>query len=101
MTVTYIIMAEQQPEVCATTKSIIQYTGQICKVDGGKVSVLWNSLANTTNNQPSCGPGKLVRWPRKENDPEYNAKYLGSCGRNPHYFTAMPSVFDPKVLRAA
>jgi hypothetical protein len=99
--VTYYIMADQDPEVCATTNSLIQFTGKICEVSGGRISVLWGSLANTTNHQVSCGQERVVRWPRKEGDPQYNAKYLGSCGVGPRYFGKMPDVFDPNSLRAA
>jgi hypothetical protein len=98
--VTYEITAEKQPEVCASAKSTIQFTGQICSVVGDNLSVLWMSLANTTNAQPSCGPAKVVRWYRKENDSAYNARYLGSCGIKPEYFLFMPSTFGPNVLRA-
>ena len=98
--VTYDIDAEAQAEVCATKKSNIRFTGKICEVDGGTVSVLWSSLANTTNSQSSCGSEKVVRWSRNERDPAYNARFLGSCGVPPQYFRQMPAVFDPKLLRA-
>ena len=97
--VSYNITAEEQPEVCAAAKSVIQFEGQICKVNGARVSVLWSSLANTTNRQPSCGPEKLVRWGRKEGDEAYNRRFLGSCGARPDFFATMPAEFDPKVLR--
>lgn len=99
--VTYEIAAQQQPEVCATARSTIQFAGQICRVDGDNLSVLWMSLANVTNTQPSCGAGKIVRWFRKENNSAYDAQFLGSCGVRPEYFSAMPSTFGPNTLRAS
>ena len=100
-TVTYQIMTEKQPEVCATSRSVIQFKGQICEVSGNQLSVIWNSLANTTNRQPSCGPEKVVTWYRKADDPAYNARFLGSCGVGPQYFQSMPSSFGPNSLRAS
>ena len=82
--VTYEIAVEQQPEVCATARSVIQFKGQICQVNGEALSVIWNSLANTTNSQPSCGPQKLVRWYRKDADPAYNARFLGLAASDPN-----------------
>jgi hypothetical protein len=99
--VTYEITAEQLPEVCATAKSTIQFKGQICDVSGDDLSVLWSSIANTTNTQPSCGPEKVIRWPRKEGDPAYNARFMGSCGIKPDYFKTMPSTFGPNSLKAS
>jgi len=99
--VTYEITAEQQPEVCATAKSRIQFKGQICDVAGDDLSVLWNSLANIDNTQPSCGTEKVIRWPRKASDPAYNARFLGSCGIRPDYFKTMPSTFGPNSLKAS
>jgi hypothetical protein len=99
--VIYEITAEKQPEVCATAKSVIQFRGQICEVNGDTLSVVWNSLANTTNSQPSCGSEKVVRWYRKDGDPAYNARFLGSCGVGPQYFKTMPSSFGPNSLRAS
>jgi hypothetical protein len=99
--VIYNMRAQELADVCATTASNIEFTGQICNIDGDTVSVFWNSLANTTNTQPSCGPEKVIRWYRKPNDPAYNARYFGLCGVGPQYFKTMPAVFDPKVLRAA
>jgi hypothetical protein len=99
--VTYEITAEQQPEVCATAKSTIQFKGQICDVAGDDLSVLWNSLANIDNTQPSCGAEKVIRWPRKEGDPAYNARFFGSCGVKPEYFKRMPSTFGPNSLKAS
>jgi hypothetical protein len=100
MKVTYRIIADQRPEVCASATSQIQFTGKVCEVSGGRISVFWDSLANTTNHEASCGQERIVRWPRKDGDPRYNAKYLGSCGVAPQYFASVPSLFDPSSLRA-
>ena len=99
--VTYSIAAEKQPEVCATAKSTIVFKGRICAVNGEDLSVDWNSMANVTNSQPSCGNQPIVRWPRKENDPAYNSLFFGSCGVRPQYFSTMPSVFRADALRAS
>jgi hypothetical protein len=99
--VTYEIKADQLPEVCATAKSTIQFKGQICKVAGDDLSVLWNSLANITNTQPACGTEKVIRWTPKEGDPAYNARFFGSCGVRPDYFKMMPSTFGPNRLKAS
>jgi hypothetical protein len=99
--VTYEIAAEQQPEVCATRRSRIQFRGSICEVSGDTISVVWGSLANITNSQPSCGPQRVITWLRKEQDVAYNARFLGSCGEHPQYFAAMPSTFGPNELREA
>jgi hypothetical protein len=99
--VTYEIAAEQQPEVCATTRSRIQFKGSICEVSGDAISVVWSSLANITNSQPSCGAERVITWLRKDGDPAYNARFLGNCGKQPQYFETMPSTFGPNELRAS
>ena len=99
--VIYEIMTEKQPEVCATTRSRIQFNGKICEVRGDTLSVAWNSLANITNSQPSCGSERVIRWFRKKDDLAYNKRFLGDCGAHPQYFQTMPSTFGPTELRAS
>ncbi|MGJ4927676.1 hypothetical protein ACQR1I_20705 [Bradyrhizobium sp. HKCCYLS2038] len=99
--VLYELTAEQRPEVCATQRSTIRFKGSICDVSGDNLSVLWTSLANITNAQPSCGPQRVVSWARRDGEPAYNGRFLGSCGRRPDYFDAMPSTFAPNELRAS
>ena len=83
MAVTYAITAEKQPEVCAAAKSTIVFKGRICEVNGEDLSVNWNSMANVTNSQQSCGNQQIVKWSRKDGDPAYNSRFFGSCGVGP------------------
>jgi hypothetical protein len=99
--VVFEITTEHQPEVCADTKSIIQFAGKVCRVSGKTLSVDWNTIANITNTQPSCGTEKVVKWRRKEDDRAYNDRFFGACGVRPQYFQTMPSEFGPDALRAA
>ena len=91
----YSITVEGKPEVCAATTGQIVFQGKICAVRGSAVSVLWDSLSNT-NAEPSCGSEKYVQWTRRENDQEWNMRFVGSCGQHPDYFDQMPNNFRYK-----
>lgn len=95
--VKYSMTVSGKPEVCATGPSEIVFEGKICSVgglNGSSVSVRWQSLANISTTNPSCGIGKTIKWNRVDHDQKWIRKYLGNCELGPAYFESMPIVFQ-------
>ncbi|CAE6923007.1 hypothetical protein R69608_04203 [Paraburkholderia nemoris] len=85
--------AEDRPGVCAKPATKLLLQGNICKVDGNTVSVEWQLLSNLDNEDMHCSPQKRLHFARKQ-DANWSAKFLGSCGVAPEYFSNLPASFD-------
>jgi hypothetical protein len=92
--VAYAFSPEQdRPDVCAKPATKLLLQGRICKVDGNAVSVEWQLLSNLDNEDMHCSPQKHLHFARKP-DADWSAKFLGSCGVAPEYFSNLPASFD-------
>ena len=98
--VNYSITVYGKPQVCASAVSQIIFEGKICSASGSTVSVRWDSLANVTNTEPACGDAKYIKWARRQNDPEWNNRFLGACGQRPEYLERVPNSFEYNSLNS-
>lgn len=85
--------SENRPDVCGKPISRLLLQGRICKVEGDQVAVEWQAISNLYNDDAQCSPQKHLRFEQKA-DAAWNAKYLGTCGVPPRYFTNVPASFD-------
>jgi len=85
--------AENRPELCGKPTSRFLLQGKICKVDGERITVEWQSLSNLNNDDMQCSNQRHFRVERRP-DNAWNASYLGACGVPPTYFSSVPSLFD-------
>lgn len=86
-----------RPDVCATPASTLLLQGKICKLDGKRVTVEWETVSNLNNTDTQCSAQRHFRLERKA-DQAWDAKYLGMCGISPGYFPAVPTSFDYRVF---
>jgi hypothetical protein len=86
-----------RPDVCATPASTLLLQGKICKLDGERVTVEWQTVSNLNNADKQCSPQRHFRLERKAQN-VWNAKYLGMCGIPPGYFPDLPASFDYRMF---
>jgi hypothetical protein len=88
---------DAKPEVCGTQASKLLLQGKICKVDGQRVSIEWQTVSNLDNTNTQCSSQKHFRLERKT-DQAWDARYLGMCGTTPDYFPSVPATFDYRTF---
>lgn len=88
---------DERRDVCATRMSKLLLQGKICKVEGERVTVEWETLSNLDNADKPCSQQRHFRLERKT-DPTWDAKYLGTCGTSPSYFPMLPASFDYRTF---
>ena len=88
---------DERHDVCATRMSKLLLQGKICKVDGERVTIEWESLSNLDNADRQCSQQRHFRLERKA-DPAWDAKFLGTCGTSPSYFPSLPASFDYRIF---
>jgi hypothetical protein len=89
--------AEARPDVCGTPASTLLLQGKICKLDGERIGVEWETISNLNNTDMPCSPQRHFRIERKT-DQAWDAKYLGMCGTSPGYFPNLPTSFDYRTF---
>ncbi|QCP53498.1 ankyrin repeat domain-containing protein [Trinickia violacea] len=85
--------SDARPEVCGTQTSKLLLQGKICKIDGDRLSIEWQTVSNLDNTNTQCSSQKHFRLERKT-DQAWDARYLGMCGAPPDYFPSVPASFD-------
>ncbi|SAL06137.1 Ankyrin repeats (3 copies) [Caballeronia calidae] len=85
------------PEVCATPSSTLLLQGKICKLEGARVTVEWETVTNLNNTDTQCSAQRHFRLERKA-DRAWDSKYLGVCGISPGYFSDIPASFDYRTF---
>lgn len=88
---------DDRHDVCAQRMSPLLLQGKICKVDGERVTVEWETLSNLDNTDRACSQQRHFRLERKA-DQVWDAKFLGTCGTSPSYFPTLPATFDYRMF---
>jgi hypothetical protein len=89
--------AGARPDVCAKPATTLLLQGKICKLDGERATVEWETVSNLNNPDTQCSAQRHFRLERKA-DLAWDAKYLGTCGISPGYFPDVPVSFDYRTF---